>query len=93
MKEIRLEYLINCIDATAEYIDNMMETAREVSKKSVWAKRLIKQSEWTRFDVSIDFATSLYINKDVLIFEHSCIEYFYKITGGNDESITSSVYL
>jgi hypothetical protein len=74
-----LEYETNCIDASAEFVNKQMESAREISKKGKYAKLLVNQMQWTKFDVMEDYATRVYKNKEYVIFQHSAIEYFYKI--------------
>jgi archaellum biogenesis ATPase FlaH len=68
-----------CVSSSAKFVNEQMETAKEVSKKGKWANQLLLVSEWSGFDIKEDYHTSLYKNKDYVIFIHSCIEYFYPI--------------
>lgn len=75
----RLDFITDCVHSTADFVNYQMSKAQEVSKKGKWANLLIQQSNWSEFDVKVDYATRLYKNDEYLIFQHSAIEYFYKI--------------
>lgn len=79
MKQIRIEFVTDCVHSTAKFVNHQMSKSHEISKHGKWANILISQSEWSRFDVKKDYATRLYKNDKYLIFQHSLIEYFYRI--------------
>ena len=79
MKQPQLEFVTDCVHSTAQFVDFQMNKAHEISKHGKWANILISQSNWTEFDVKKDYATRLYKNDEYLIFQHSLIEYFYRI--------------
>ena len=74
-----LEYVTNCVDSTAKFVDYQMRKAHKVSKKGKWANILLAQGDWAWFDIKKDYHTRLYKNNRYIIFQHSSIEYFYKI--------------
>ena len=79
MKHLRLEFITDCVNSTAKFVNAQMDKAHEVSKHGKRANILIQQSPWDEFAVKKDYHTRLYKNDDYLIFQHSAIEYFYKI--------------
>ncbi len=76
----RLEFITDCVHSTAKFVDAQMNKAHEISKHGKWANILIAQSEWDDFAVKKDWHTRLYKNDRYLIFQHSAIEYFYRIS-------------
>lgn len=92
------DYEISCMNSTAEKIDNMMETAEEISFnkfKSVIGeekiKQLLSQYTWGRDeglklkdDYYVSYYRGIYKNKPAYIIQHSAIEYIF--TGESEVS-------
>jgi len=76
---MHLEFIATCADITIEQWNEYMKGHREVSKKGKWANVLVNSGEFSTFDVKKDYTTSLFKTKDMLIFEHSRIEHFFRI--------------
>jgi hypothetical protein len=75
-----IDYLYTtCVNSNADFVNRQMKTAKEVSKKGMWANILLKIGDWSEFAIKKDYHTRIYKNKNYLIFVHSCIEYFYPI--------------
>ncbi len=76
----RLDYLYaTCVSSSADFVNNQLETAWEVSKHGRWANMLLNIGDWSEFAIKKDYHTRLYRNKNYLIFIHSAIEHFYPI--------------
>jgi hypothetical protein len=76
-------YIGNCTQLSASTIDSMMYRAKEISRHGYYANLLAEGWGWTPFTVRDDYAPHLYRTiykgEEYLIFEHSRIEYVYRL--------------
>ena len=87
---MKLQYLTNCVNSTAEHINNMVEVAREITYGT-----FIKHVDWKELanmfscethykhglllknDWAVSYFKSKYRGKPCYYVCHSCIEYIF----------------
>lgn len=84
-------YCTNCVNSTAEKIDAMMETAKQIcyntfirAVSATEVAKIFPSYQWGRGnnlrlknDWAVSFYKGEYENKTVYIIMHSCIEYIF----------------